>query len=138
MPKTCQHTNCNNPVFSKMLCVNHWRSSEFNKPITRKRSDKPLYSTKTIKAVSTRQQRLNAAYSAQRLIYLKNHRICEAALTNCTFEATQAHHKRGRLEYLLDEGTWLPVCQSCHTWINEHNEAATIMGFCQSRLSKTT
>jgi hypothetical protein len=36
-----------------MLCVNHWRSSEFNKPITRKHSDKPLYSTKAIKATQS-------------------------------------------------------------------------------------
>lgn len=135
MPKTCKYEECYVGVFSKGYCMRHWKQF-FGKPITRKRSDKPLYSTKTIKAVSTRQQRLNAAYSAQRLVYLKNHRICEAALTNCTFEATDIHHMKGRSEYLLDEKFFLPVCRSCHSFIEENPAYAKSKGLSLDRLTK--
>jgi hypothetical protein len=134
--KTCSHQDCNNPVFSKGLCQMHWKQ-EYGKPITRKALNKPVYSTKAIKQVSTRQQRLLADYAAQRKVFLKNRPVCEAALTNCTFVATDLHHVRGRGEYLLDERYFLPLCRNCHTWINEHPAAAIEKGFCISRLSKT-
>jgi hypothetical protein len=132
--KTCTHTNCNYPVFSKGLCMNHWRSSEYNKPLA-KTKYKPVYSTKAIKAVSTRQQRLNTAYAAQRKVFLKSRPVCEAALTNCTFVATTVHHKKGRGSYLLDESTWSPCCVACHQWIESHPAEAKIRGLSLDRLT---
>jgi hypothetical protein len=96
-----------------------------------------VYSTKAIKAVSTRQMKLNAAYSAQRKVYLKNYRICEAALTNCKFEATTVHHKIGRMgEYLLDERFWLPCCMVCHEYIERNPAEAKARGLSLDRLNK--
>lgn len=96
-----------------------------------------VYSTKAIKQVSTRQIKLNAAYKVLRDQFMKLHPACQAGLDGCTVKATECHHMRGRGEYLLNDKYYLALCNNCHRWINEHNEAATAMGFCQSRLSKT-
>lgn len=132
--KTCTHTNCNYPVFSKGLCVSHWRA-EYGKPLVRTSSNKPVYSTKTIKAVSTRQQKLNAAYAAQRKVFLNNRPVCEAALTNCTFVATEIHHMKGRKEFLLDERFFLPMCRNCHSYLEIHVEEAKAKGLSLDRLT---
>lgn len=95
------------------------------------------YQTKVIKKVSTRQQKLNAAYKALRDTFMKTHEVCQAQLDECTGKATECHHKAGRGQYLLDDTKFMALCNNCHIWINEHNEAATTLGFCQSRLSKT-
>lgn len=96
-----------------------------------------VYSTKAIKQVSTRQQKLNAAYKILRDRFMKVHPTCQAGLGGCTVKSTECHHIRGRGEYFLNDKYYLALCNSCHRWINDHNEAATAMGFCQSRLSKT-
>jgi hypothetical protein len=101
------------------------------------RPAKPFkYRTQEIKKVSTRQQRLNAAYSAQRKVYLKYHPYCEAKLSVCTHKATTVHHRKGRGMYLLDESTWLPCCLECHTHIENSPVEAKALGLSESRLNK--
>ena len=47
--------------------------------------------------------------------FLKKHPLCAAKFTGCTKQATQIHHKRGRVGgNYLNEKTWLPVCGNCH------------------------
>lgn len=94
------------------------------------------FRTAEIKKVSTRMQKLNAQYEKARVPYLKANPFCKAGMEGCQVLSSQVHHRRGRGEYYLRVDTWMPVCCNCHTWINEHNEAATEKGFCQSRLSK--
>lgn len=94
------------------------------------------YQTKEIKKVSTRQQKLNAAYSIQAVIYKKNNPICKARIKCSGALTTDVHHRKGRGEYLLDESSWLPVCRECHVWINENNKQAMALGLSESRLSK--
>lgn len=117
----------------------HQRAKSMLKQTTDGRTAKAfkIYSTKAIKHVSTRQMKLNAAYKILRDQFMKTRPTCQAGLGGCTVKSTECHHIRGRGEYLLNDKYYLALCNSCHRWINEHNEAATVMGFCQSRSSKT-
>lgn len=100
-----------------------------------------VYQIKAIKKASTKQQLLNAAYSAQRKAYFHGHPYCKAmiyvaGLDVCTGFATDIHHKKGRGEYLLDTSTWLPVCRNCHAFIETHPAWAKEKGFSEDRLTK--
>ncbi|MDB5144198.1 MAG: hypothetical protein JWQ66_2911 [Mucilaginibacter sp.] len=144
--KPCK--TCGDPsyIFSHGNCK---RCSQLAK-IAEKREFKPLvqtddgrpgkvfkvYQTTKIKSVSTRQQKLNAAYLVLRKEFMKANPICGAGLEGCTIQANECHHRRGRGEYLLDDSTYLALCANCHKFINEHNEFAFEMGFSESRLSR--
>ena len=68
--------------------------------------------------------------------FLLDHPVCEAAVTGCSYIATQVHHKRGRGVYLTDVDTFLAVCNSCHVWIERNPVKAKEAGFSESRLNK--
>jgi hypothetical protein len=94
------------------------------------------YQTKEIKRVSTHQQKLNLAYTAQRKIYLKRHPICEVRTEGCTGKATTVHHRKGRIGTLmLDEKYWLACCMECHNFIEIRPEWAKEKGFSLNRLT---
>lgn len=60
---------------------------------------------------------------------------CAARLKGCTGGTTDIHHQGGRSgEMLLDEFYWLPVCRSCHSWIELNPKAAKGLGLSVSRL----
>ncbi len=129
-------------------CSMRLKSTSIAKPVTLTQTEngeraKPfkVYQTKAIKKVSTKQQLLNQAYFAQRKIYLKQHPKCEARITgkwmhDCTGLATDIHHKKGRGEYLLFEPSWMPVCRSCHQYIEINVEWAKEKGYSEDRLMK--
>lgn len=128
-----------------LVCDNELRRLEDNyfqvkrselDSIGKKPANKAVYQTKEIKKVSTRMQKLNAAYKILRDLFMKSHPKCEANLPGCKIKSTECHHVRGRGQYYLDDSTYLALCTPCHKWINEHNEAALEMGFCKSRLGK--
>lgn len=105
---------------------------EFNpnelKPATKPRSE--------INKVSTQQEKINRAYGVICGQFKKDHPICQARIKCSGALTTQTHHRRGRGKaYMLDTTTYLACCSDCHEWINSHNEQATALGFCQSRLS---
>jgi hypothetical protein len=63
--------------------------------------------------------------------WLKEHPVCAAwsAGIQCSPDATQIHHKRGRLGgLLLDERHWLGVCAQGHDAIHRHPDAARLLG----------
>jgi len=146
MAKTCEwEKGCCWPVFSKGLCHSHWKMV-YGKPL---KKFKPLtqtedgeeakffkYQTAEIKKVSTRQQKLNAAYKVLRDAFIKKKKYCVARLDGCTGNATECHHKAGRGEYLLDDTKYLALCHNCHVFITEHSQFAMERGFSESRLSK--
>lgn len=109
--KVCK--KCNNPVFSKGLCQNHWRQ-QYSKPIKKK---VPLKKTnKKIKPFSDRQKQRLKIYNKLRAEHLTLHPVCEV----CNSErSTEIHHKYGRVGNNLFIG-FLSVCRSCHQQI-EHN-----------------
>jgi len=115
----------------KRYCQQCWSCHEGNvkqKP-TVKRSPIPQRSEKRIK-----EERL---YSAQRIIYLGEHPLCEFHIAGiCTHVATEVHHKEGRTgENYLDKTKWLAGCHQCHQWATDHPKEAIELGFSLKRIN---
>jgi arylamine N-acetyltransferase len=87
-----------------------------------------------MKKVSSKMSKINNEYSKLRKEYLIEHQMCHAKIYNCSLRATDVHHKKGRGKYHLDVGTWMPVCRSCHNWIEEHPEESKDLGFSISKI----
>ena len=109
------------------LCQQCWSCHEGNvkqKP-TVKRSPIPQRSEKRIK-----EERL---YSAQRIIYLGEHPLCEFHIAGiCTHVATDIHHTysgKDRGEYFLDQSTWKALCRKCHDWVHMNSKEARELGY---------
>lgn len=77
---------------------------------------------------SKKQIELDKIYLKLRIIYLEKHPNCEAALPECTGQATEVHHKSLRGENYLKIDTWLASCRTCHTWIHNSPEKARELG----------
>jgi hypothetical protein len=91
---------------------------------------------KTISRSSTKKDKADYLYAIAREAYLKAHPMCEAKIPGCTLNATDIHHKRGRVGgYYLDITNFLAVCRTCHNIIETHVEMAKEEGFSKSRLS---
>tara|TARA_B100000963_G_C22515142_1_gene620273 strand:+ start:441 stop:713 length:273 start_codon:yes stop_codon:yes gene_type:complete len=88
----------------------------------------------SIKKVSKKMSKINSEYSKLRKEFLQNHPICHAKIYKCSLHATDVHHKKGRGIYHLDVNTWLPVCRSCHMWIEVHPLEASELGFSESKI----
>lgn len=88
-----------------------------------------------IKKVSSVMAVRNKEYATIRKGYLKTHTTCKARVAGCSYSATDVHHKAGRGVNYLNVATWLPVCRSCHDWIEKHPKEAKEKGFSQNRLS---
>ncbi len=84
-------------------------------------------------------------YRARVKVWLKSNRVCVACAENYLFRphpegvamviaparATQCHHKHGRGwrgELLMVESLWLPICDTCQTWIHANIEFARALG----------
>lgn len=122
MPKICKYETCNNPVFSGGYCYNHRFLNEKKQ--------------KRIKQFSTKREIVNKEYIKNRTVYLQANPLCGARLLDCTLVATDVHHKKGRGVFFLEQNTWLPVCRSCHQWIEIHPKEAKELGFSSSRLNE--
>jgi hypothetical protein len=100
------------------------------------RKVKPKKPRKRIRHFSVKRERLNREYSKARREFLKEGDPCEAKLEGCTGVAKEIHHRAGRVgKNLLDTGTWLKTCRSCHHWIETHPEQAKRLGLSESRLA---
>jgi len=100
-----------------------------------KKSKKVSAPRKFIKPVSDKKSKKDVVYTALRIAYLKFHPLCEAHLENCTNNSTEVHHKKGRGEYYLDDSTFLAVCRSCHTWIENNPKLAIELNLSEKRLN---
>jgi hypothetical protein len=117
--RTCTHATCDGPCR---------RPVKNPTPKTAKR--------KPIPKVSGKRAKDNRKYSVLRKEFLKANPECEARLKNCRGEATDVHHRAGRVgENLLDTETWLAVCRPCHLWIESHPVASKQLGLSESRLT---
>jgi len=90
-----------------------------------------------MKKKSSKRSKLDNQYLKQRKAYFlkPGNSICKARLPGCSLRATDIHHRKGRLgTNLLDTSTWLPLCRSCHNWIEIHPEEAKLLGFSENRL----
>jgi ribosomal protein S27E len=91
---------------------------------------------KTISKVSSKKEKADYLYAIARKAYLQNKPMCEAKLPGCGLNATDIHHKKGRIgQYYLDTTYFLAVCRSCHNIIEENVEMAKEAGFSKNRLT---
>lgn len=70
-------------------------------------------------------------YVPLRKRYLETHKVCEIKIRGvCTKFARDVHHRAGRTgKALTDESTFAACCRSCHTWVEEHRDAARERGW---------
>ncbi len=72
-------------------------------------------------------------YAKLRKVYLFTHPTCEVG--GCGCQATEIHHRKGRIgDLLTDETYFLAVCRSHHNYIELHPEEAKEKGYSLSRL----
>jgi len=127
MPKICNV--CSNPVFGGGYCKSHQYLRQD------KKAPKPVTHT-PISRMSKKLRNNTQQYNFQRGKYLVLNPLCKARISiNCSRQANDIHHIKGRGIYLLREDTWLPVCRTCHYWIEMHPKEAKELNFSQSRLS---
>ena len=75
-------------------------------------------------------------YSKVRVEYLLENPYCEARIPGCTIEATQIHHKKGRIgDLLTDTSNFLAICHHCHEFVEGHPKRAKELGLSVSRLA---
>lgn len=79
-------------------------------------------------------QKLDTLYTKLRGVFLQKYPMCQASLPGCTKVSTDVHHKQGRGINHNNVDTWLSVCRSCHTWIEENPIEAEELGFSNKRL----
>ncbi len=120
------------PLIAKRCQFHYWEYRQKTKgkkePIMRKR----------IAPISEKMKQNKALYLVVRNEFLGSHKKCEAGLENCSHVSTEVHHKKGRGTHLLDVGTFIAVCRSCHNWIETHPKEAKELGLSQSRLTHET
>lgn len=127
MPKQC---HCGLPVFSKGLCMKHWRT-EYTKPLKRTPIKKKPYKIKP-RSSKRRKEENKYNYEAKRFKSERPH--CEARLPTCTGFTQDVHHMATRTNRnLLEKENWLPVCRNCHIWVTEHSKEAIELGLSKSR-----
>jgi 4-alpha-glucanotransferase len=90
---------------------------------TKKKTRKPM------RKVSKKRVQVNREYSVRRKAFLEAHPRCQ----RCdSFRSQDVHHKKGRLGgNLLDQGTWVALCRSCHDWIHAHPKYSRSIGLLQ-------
>lgn len=98
---------------------------------------KPLV-VKSIKRVSAKRAKEERAYTVARAKYLSLNPICEMQVdSNCTHDATEVHHMKGRIGDLLTDPRYFKAgCHYCHHWVERHPKKAKEMGLSLSRLAK--
>ncbi len=64
-------------------------------------------------------------YAKLRVGYLQAHPMCEAGLAVCTGQATEIHHKAGRIgDLLTNTEHFCPICRNCHDYVTNRMSAA--------------
>jgi len=133
-PKKCDGCETIQPIWkkegSKRYCKHCWNSQD----IKGLSSIKKPTARKALAAKSSKQEKLDELYSVLRAQFLKRKPYCQAHLPGCAINATDVHHKKGRIgNLLLDDTEFLAVCRSCHGWIETHPQEAKLLNFSKSR-----
>lgn len=137
--------SCDSPCEGRTsFCATHNRLLRQQKTNQQKANEKrkallakPKKVYKAPNKVSPKRKELNKEYFALVEQFKKDNPKCKANVNEyCTKNTEDPHHTRGRGKYLLDVGTWLPVCRSCHIFIEANPEIAKERGWSESRLAK--
>lgn len=114
----------------KRYCKQCWSCHEGNV------KQKPTVIQKPLPLRSTTRTKEERVYALKRLIYLKEHPMCEAHLTGCLNNSSEIHHKRGKIgDDLIDETMFLAVCRECHNFIENNRTFAIEHGFSIKRIN---
>lgn len=95
---------------------------------------------KSIKQVSDKKRLLDAQYTKLRKEFLEKteNSTCYAKLPGTCMggfkQQLTIHHKNGRLgENYLNTDTWIPLCMSCHHWVEVHPKEAREIGLSETK-----
>lgn len=99
---------------------------------------KPTSVQKRVPSRSPKRAKEEQEYSIRRKEFLSKNCMCQAHIPGvCRGQATDVHHKAGRVgDLLLNILYWLAACRACHEWIEMHPKEAKEMGFSLTRLDK--
>lgn len=114
------------------------RKAMLTKPKLKLKADitQPVYKLAKIKKVSDKLGKKLKIYSKLAEQFKKDNPLCHAKVNEyCTKTTQDIHHKQGRYTSLLDVSTFLPVCRSCHSYIEAHPKEAIEKGWSMSRLA---
>lgn len=91
---------------------------------------------KSIPPISVKRKVEMDEYGKKRTAFLALHSTCQANLVECTGQATEIHHKAGRIGELYTKvSNFLAVCRNCHRFIEENPDDAKHLGLSESRLN---
>ena len=133
--KKCANCNLDKVIWKnhegKKYCKDCWYSDQTLKTPSNKRPIKPKSDKKDI---------LDVLYSKMRKEFLSEpqNSTCKAKLPGCMGQFKEnltVHHTKGRGLYYLDKTTWIPLCLSCHEWVETHPKEAREMNLSQSKLT---
>jgi hypothetical protein len=133
--KKCAGCNLDKVIWKNYLgnkyCKSCWQSQETPKVPSNKKPIKPKSDKKDV---------LDVLYSKLRKEFLNKpeNATCRAKLQGCLGmfkENLTVHHTKGRGRYYLDMTTWIPLCLSCHEWVETHPKEAREMNLSQSKLT---
>ena len=80
-------------------------------------SESKSVSTKPIKRNSDKRAKQNRLYIKLNHKFLVENPYCQIKVNGCTINATQVHHKKGRIGELLTNVKWFcATCDNCHDW----------------------
>ena len=132
--KKCANCNLDKVIWKnhegKKYCKDCWYSDQTIKTPSNKRPIKPKSDKKDV---------LDVLYSKMRKEFLSEPKnsTCRAKLPGCMGQFKEnltVHHTKGRGLYYLDKTTWIPLCLSCHEWVETHPQEAREMNLSQSKL----
>jgi len=125
-PKLCYGCNLTKPIWKRSggqkYCKDCWNSS----------LDKTFKPTKKkpLSPRSSKKEKLDVVYSILRKNYLSNHPMCEARFEVCSFDASDIHHKKGRVgDLYLNDTEFMSVCRECHRYIHDNPKLAKELGY---------
>lgn len=133
--KKCSGCNLDKVIWKNFegnkYCKDCWYSNGMLKTPSNKRP---------IKQKSDKQDVLDVLYSKLRKEFLEKpeNATCKAKLPGCLGVFKQnltVHHTKGRGRYFLDQSTWIPLCLSCHQWVETHPKEAREMNLSGSKLT---
>lgn len=120
-------SKCDSPVYAKGLCKYHYYS-ELNK-----RNKQKKRKLVKIAKESEKTKSLKRLYTKVRKTFFQQeeNQVCHVRVDGfCTIQATDVHHKAGRLgELLTNTSYFLPVCRHCHRYIHDNSKWAEENGY---------
>jgi hypothetical protein len=133
--KQCAGCNLDKVIWKNYEGNKYCKDCWYNSQTTKTPSNK-----KPIKPKSDKKDVLDVLYSKMRKEFLNEPKnaTCRAKLPGCMGQFKEnltVHHTKGRGLYYLDKTTWIPLCLSCHEWVETHPKEAREMNLSLTKLT---